>query len=116
MAELDYPASVPLGSSPVTVVDKFKDTIFLECTLTADTSMTIAELLEVALPVKIAGITIQSTDVRYNPAVGDATAANGTLAAVQTIPGGVVQLTLATFYAAAESTMQILVFEAYDSN
>ena len=113
MAELDYPAAVPLGSSPVTVVEKFQDTICLECTLTADTSMTIAELLGVDLPVKIAGVTITSTDVRYNPATGDATAANGKLTAVQSIPGGVVKLAKVTFYALGGATMQILVFEAY---
>lgn len=112
-----HPNADPQNSRAVSSIERYKDRVSLLCTLTADTSLTIEELLNAAST----GESILSTDagvkvlsdgtVNYNPA-GAASAANGFLPNEYEIHGGKTIVDTAELYAVGGlATLTLIVFE-----
>jgi hypothetical protein len=101
----------PEMAKRVKVVDGFEDHISEKVTLVATTSKTLEELLTADFAQTDVGVTIVSDGtVQYNP-VGAADGNNGFLPTVYTIHGGIDKLQRIELYAAAETTLSIIIFK-----
>jgi len=116
MSEIStHPIAKPGNAAPTRMIDSFKDRLSKKTTLVATTSKTIAELLASALTTEDCGVTLVTDGtVQYNP-IAAADTNSGYLPTVYTIHGGKPFLDLVELYSASETTVSIIVFEAYSA-